>query len=66
MVQGRCRYRRTKWIITHLGGGEYQLQSHKTGLCVDLTGGSTADGANAQQWSCDGSAVQRFVLVPTG
>jgi len=30
------------------------------GKCMDVSGGSSADGANIQQWQCNGSGAQSF------
>ena len=35
----------------------YQIINHD-GLCLDMTGASKANGADAQQWGCDGHAQQ--------
>lgn len=42
----------TKEIFTQTGSG----------LCMDVTNGSTADGAVIQQWACNGTPAQRFVF----
>ncbi|MCE6998717.1 ThuA domain-containing protein [Saccharothrix sp. S26] len=36
-----------------------------SGKCVDVSGGSTADGARIQLWSCNGGANQRWTVNGT-
>lgn len=36
------------------------------GLCLDMTNGSTEDGAFAQLWRCNGEPWQNWGLVPFG
>ncbi|MFI5877135.1 RICIN domain-containing protein [Streptomyces sp. NPDC051445] len=36
------------------------------GNCLDVPGGSTADGAQLIQWSCHGQANQTFTFTPVG
>jgi pectin methylesterase-like acyl-CoA thioesterase len=50
-------------------GDVYQLAVRKSGQCLDVAGGSTADGALLQQWGCTaGAGWQQFktVEVATG
>jgi pectin methylesterase-like acyl-CoA thioesterase len=48
-------------------GGTYQLKVTKSGMCVDVPGASTANGALLQQWGCtSGAAWQQFKLVAAG
>ena len=42
--------------------GRYTLKSVHSGMCLDVAGASTADNANIQQWSCNGSGAQAFDL----
>jgi hypothetical protein len=49
----------------------FALQFHKaianhSNQCLDVSGGSTADGAAVIQWPCHGGANQDWLLVPTG
>jgi hypothetical protein len=41
------------------------MKSVPSGLCVDVNGGSTADGARLLQWSCHSGTNQqwRFTAV---
>ncbi|MEO6088772.1 MAG: family 43 glycosylhydrolase [Umezawaea sp.] len=38
----------------------FQLVNRNSGKCLDLDGGSTADGANVRQWTCTGAANQKW------
>ncbi len=40
--------------------GQYALRSASSNLCVEVVGGSNADGAKIQQASCNNEARQRF------
>ena len=39
--------------------------AHTAGLCLDLNGGSTANGTRVQMWSCTGGRNQQW-LLPAG
>ena len=43
--------------------GRYTLVSLNSGKCLDVTGASTADGANVQQYSCNGTGAQAYDLM---
>jgi hypothetical protein len=45
------------------GATRYVLASVNSGKCVDVASAGTADGANIQQWSCNGTLAQAFDLV---
>ncbi|MEU4164645.1 RICIN domain-containing protein [Actinoplanes sp. NPDC026670] len=48
-------------------GVAYQLKVTKSGMCLDVPGASTANGALLQQWGCTAnSAWQQFTLVASG
>ncbi|MGE5451696.1 MAG: RICIN domain-containing protein [Acidobacteriota bacterium] len=49
-----------------LSNGRYKLVSSNSGKCVDVTAASTADGANIQQYSCNGTNAQAFDVTSTG
>ncbi|WP_162189940.1 ricin-type beta-trefoil lectin domain protein, partial [Dactylosporangium aurantiacum] len=36
------------------------------GKCMDVSGGSTADGAVVQLWTCNGTGAQKFTLTAAG
>jgi hypothetical protein len=40
------------------------LVNRATGKCLDVSGGSTANSANVQQWTCHGGAGQRWRIEP--
>ncbi len=56
------------WLVfvTHSGfaqtlsDGRYTIYSRHSGLVLDVAGGSSADGANIQQWGYAGSSNQHF------
>jgi len=37
-----------------------RLVARHSGSCLDVSGSGTADGANIQQWSCNGTSAQSF------
>ena len=45
-----------------VAAGTYQVSSVSSGLCLDIAGGSTANGAKVQQQACTGTASQHFEL----
>jgi hypothetical protein len=49
-------------------GGTYQLSAAHSGKCLDVASSGTGDGANIQQWDCNGTNAQAFRLesVATG
>lgn len=53
--------------IAALPTGEYQIVSKHSQLCLDISGVSTANGANVQQWGCwTGANNQRFQITDMG
>ena len=46
--------------------GYYRLVNRRSGKVLDVSGGSTADGAKAIQWTWTGAANQQWQLEPTG
>lgn len=40
----------------------YTIVNRNSGKCLEVAGGSTADGANIQQWTCNGGSNQRWRL----
>ncbi len=46
------------------GGARFNITVNSTGKCLDVTGGSTANGAAFQQYDCNGSDQQRFQVIP--
>lgn len=47
-------------------GTTARLVSVMSGLCLDVAGGATEAGANVQQWTCNGSAAQRWTISRDG
>ena len=47
-------------------GGLYRLRAVMSGLCLDVSGGSTQAGANIQQWTCNNLAPQNWTLEAAG
>ncbi|MFC5953455.1 family 43 glycosylhydrolase [Streptomyces pratens] len=44
----------------------YTLTNRNSGKCLEVAGSSTADGANVQQYACNGGANQRWRLEDLG
>jgi hypothetical protein len=42
--------------------GTYLIKAKQSGRCVDVSGGSSADGANVIQWTCHSGNNQRWAL----
>jgi hypothetical protein len=49
-----------------LGDGSYFLKSQSSGKYLDVSGPSTADGANVHQWTYTGAGNQRWLLQNAG
>ncbi|MEU0737916.1 family 43 glycosylhydrolase [Streptomyces sp. NPDC006134] len=46
--------------------GTYTLTSRSSGKCLEVAGGSAADGADVRQWACGGGGHQRWRLEDLG
>jgi hypothetical protein len=46
--------------------GRYSIVSVHSGKCVDVAAASTADGANIQQYQCNGTGAQKFDVANMG
>ncbi|MGW2614935.1 family 43 glycosylhydrolase [Streptomyces sp. NPDC001500] len=44
----------------------YTLVNRNSGKCLDVAGGSAADGANVLQWTCNGGANQKWRVEDQG
>ncbi len=44
----------------------YTVTNRSSGKCLDVAGSSTADGANVQQWTCNGGNNQKWRLEDLG
>ncbi|WP_327350724.1 RICIN domain-containing protein [Streptomyces sp. NBC_01304] len=53
-----------QWLPVDEGGGAYHFVNRGSGKCLDDPGASTADGVQFVQYTCNGSAAQRFQVVP--
>jgi hypothetical protein len=49
-----------------VGGGQYEIVNANSGKCVDVSAASTANGANIQLWTCNGTGAQRFRVNDVG
>ena len=45
--------------------GTYKLTARHSDKALDVTSGSTADGANVQQWPDNGNTSQQWIVTPT-
>jgi hypothetical protein len=52
-----------QWDRVPLGGGYYRFMDRKSGLCLEVPGGSVANGARLQQYVCNGAKAEAFRLV---
>jgi pectinesterase len=50
--------------VTPAPGMVYSLVVSASNMCMDVTSGSTSEGAVLQQWGCSGAKWQQFRLVP--
>jgi hypothetical protein len=61
-----------EWSEEELGqvqealSGTYEIKPVHSNKCVDVSGVSTADGANIHQWDCVGGANQKWTLTNLG
>lgn len=64
--QGASRTGLTEFEVWNTGGSgpAYQLIHRTSGKCLDLAGGSAADGAKIQLWTCTGGSNQQWRLDP--
>ncbi|MGV9641830.1 RICIN domain-containing protein [Streptomyces sp. NPDC003514] len=53
-----------QWLPVDLGGGAYRFVNRHSGKCLDDPGASLADSVRFVQYTCNGSAAQRFQVVP--
>ena len=51
-----------QWLPVSLGNGTYKFVARNSGLCLDVPSASTANGVQLQQYTCNGTAAQAFVL----
>ncbi|WP_433200558.1 RICIN domain-containing protein [Dactylosporangium sp. CS-047395] len=48
------------------GGGTFALRGQAANRCLDITGASTANGALAEIWDCNGGSNQQFTATSAG
>ncbi|MFD8389507.1 RICIN domain-containing protein [Streptomyces sp. NPDC059680] len=53
-----------QWQAVDDGGGAFHFVNNNSGKCLDDPGASTADSVQFQQYTCNGTAAQRFQVVP--
>ncbi|MDT0436803.1 MULTISPECIES: RICIN domain-containing protein [unclassified Streptomyces] len=53
-----------QWQPVDEGGGAYRFVNRNSGKCLDDPGASLADSVQLVQYTCNGSAAQRFQVVP--
>ena len=49
-----------------LADGTYTITSANSGKCVDIAAASTANGAQVQQYQCNGTGAQKFAVTNMG
>ncbi len=50
------------WTFTRQSDGSYEIKNSKNGYCLDVDGGSGAEGANVQIYTDNDSAAQRWFI----
>nr|WP_234376828.1 RICIN domain-containing protein [Streptomyces sp. TP-A0356] len=53
-----------QWLPVDEGGGAYHFVNRHSGKCLDVPGASTADSVQLAQYTCNGTAAQRFQVTP--
>ncbi|ETK34639.1 RICIN domain-containing protein [Microbispora sp. ATCC PTA-5024] len=51
-----------QWQPVEEAGGAYHFVNRHSGKCLDVPGASTADSVQLQQYTCNGTAAQSFVM----
>ncbi|MFB7830346.1 RICIN domain-containing protein [Streptomyces sp. NPDC056056] len=55
-----------QWRAVDEGGGAFHLVNRNSGKCLDVPAASTADSVRLVQYTCNGTAAQRFQVTPVG
>ncbi|MEU7033077.1 RICIN domain-containing protein [Streptomyces sp. NPDC046237] len=55
-----------QWRAVDEGGGDFRLVNRNSGKCLDVPAASTADSVQLVQYTCNGTAAQRFRITPVG
>ncbi len=53
-----------QWQAVDEGNGRYHFVSRNSGKCLDVPGASAADSVQLQQYTCNGTTAQSFILNP--
>jgi beta-glucanase (GH16 family) len=53
-----------QWRPESLGGGRWRFRARHSGRCLDVPGASATMGVQLQQWDCNGTGAQSFLLAP--
>ncbi|MFD7232059.1 RICIN domain-containing protein [Streptomyces sp. NPDC059881] len=53
-----------QWQPVDEGGGAYRFVNRHSGKCLDVPSASTADSVQLVQYTCNGTAAQRFQVTP--
>ena len=53
-----------EWEVASVGNNEYKFKARNSGLCLDVPGASTANGVQLQQYTCNDTDAQIFILRP--
>ncbi|MFJ6070854.1 RICIN domain-containing protein [Streptomyces sp. NPDC093065] len=53
-----------QWQAVDEGGGAYRFVNRHSGKCLDVPSASTADSVQLVQYTCNGTAAQRFQVTP--
>ena len=52
-----------QWLPVAVGNGSYRFVARNSGLCLEVPGGSSANGVQLSQNTCTGGTAQTFRLV---
>jgi beta-glucanase (GH16 family) len=52
-----------QWMPVSLGNGTYRFVARNSGLCLDVPSASTANGMQLQQYTCNGTVAQAFIMT---
>ena len=52
-----------QWMPVPLGNGLYKFVARNSGLCLDVPGASTSNGVQLQQYTCNGTGAQAWLLT---
>ncbi|MFI5609454.1 RICIN domain-containing protein [Amycolatopsis sp. NPDC051903] len=55
-----------QWQPVQEASGAYHFVNRNSGKCLDVPGASTADSVQLQQYACNGTSAQSFMITPVG